>query len=102
MRSPFNNTLAGLAVAEKALDDDEFIEQCRNLNREQRNGLHSMLLKTNFIYLILKRILFLIEVPGNADDASEKLLQQGFIVRSGDALGTPGYIRVTIGYGRTE
>ena len=30
-------------------------------------------------------------------EATEKLLEQGFIVRSGDALGTPGYIRVTIG-----
>ena len=27
----------------------------------------------------------------------KNLLQQGFIVRSGNALGTPGYIRVTIG-----
>jgi histidinol-phosphate aminotransferase len=36
-------------------------------------------------------------VPNDSDDASEKLLQQGFIVRSGNALGTPGYIRVTIG-----
>ena len=39
----------------------------------------------------------LIEVPSDADEAAEQLLQQGFIVRSGNALGTPGYIRVTIG-----
>lgn len=97
VRSPFNNNSLGLAVAEKALEDEAFIEQCRNQNQEQRqrfiqyasdNKLHVFDSETNFV---------LIAVPGDADDASEKLLQQGFIVRSGNALGTPGYIRVTIG-----
>jgi histidinol-phosphate aminotransferase len=97
VRSPFNNNSLGLAVAEKALENEEFIEQCRNLNSEQRqrfiqyaldNKLHLFDSETNFV---------LIAVPGDADDASEKLLQQGFIIRSGNALGTPGYIRVTIG-----
>ncbi|QNK86560.1 histidinol-phosphate transaminase [Sporosarcina sp. resist] len=97
VRSPFNNNSLGLAVAEKALEDEAFIEHCRNLNHEQRlrftqyasdNKLHLFDSETNFV---------LIAVPGDADDASEKLLQQGFIIRSGNALGTPGYIRVTIG-----
>ena len=57
-------------------------------NMLQTNNLHIFDSETNFV---------LIEVPGDADEAAEKLLQQGFIVRSGDALGTPGYIRVTIG-----
>ena len=52
------------------------------------NKLHLFDSEANFV---------LIEVPGNADEASEKLLQHGFIVRSGEALGTPGYVRVTIG-----
>ena len=67
------------------------------MNREQRerfkqyaadSKVHLFDSETNFV---------LIEVPGDADEAAEKLLQQGFIVRSGDALGTPGYVRVTIG-----
>ena len=79
------------------MEDEAFIEQCRKLNHEQRqrftqyasdNKLHIFDSEANFV---------LIEVPGDADEASEKLLQQGFIVRSGNALGTPGYIRVTIG-----
>ena len=36
VRSPFNNNSLGLAVAEKALNDEAFIEQCRKLNQEQR------------------------------------------------------------------
>ncbi len=97
VRGPFNNNSLGLAVAEKALEDEAFIEQCRKLNHEQRErfiryadekNLHIFDSETNFV---------LIEVPLDADDAAEKLLQQGFIIRSGNALGTPGYIRVTIG-----
>ena len=58
VRSPFNNTTAGLALAEKALDDDEFIRQCRKLNREQMERFNRYATKTNFIYLIRKRILY--------------------------------------------
>ncbi|WP_438318452.1 histidinol-phosphate transaminase [Sporosarcina sp. FA9] len=97
VRSPFNVTSAGQVLAEAALDDDEFIKECSLLNHEEMqrfiqyanaNKLHIYDSEANFV---------LIEVPGNGDLASEKLLQQGFIVRSGEALGTPGYIRVTIG-----
>lgn len=97
VRSPFNVTSAGQALAEAAMDDDDFIEKCSLLNREQMqrfkkyanvNKLHIYDSEANFV---------LIEVPGNGDIASEKLLKQGIIVRSGEALGTPGYIRVTVG-----
>ena len=97
VRSPFNNNSTGLAVAEQALADQAFINQCRQVNHEQRerftqyavaNNLHIFDSETNFV---------LIEVPEDADQAAEQLLQQGFIIRSGNALGTPGYVRVTIG-----
>ena len=53
-----------------------------------QNNLHLFDSQANFV---------LIEVPGSAEEATEKLLEQGYIVRSGDALGSPGYIRVTVG-----
>lgn len=96
-RSPFNVTSAGLILAEKALEDDRFIEECKVVNRQQmerfeqyaaQHGLDIFDSQANFV---------LIEVPGSATEATEKLLQQGYIVRSGDALGVPGYIRVTVG-----
>lgn len=97
VRNPFNNNTLAVAVASKALEDDAFIEMCRELNAEQRErykkfafekSLHMFDSETNFV---------LIEVPGDADDASEFLLQHGYIIRSGNALGTPGYVRITIG-----
>ncbi|QTD42176.1 histidinol-phosphate transaminase [Sporosarcina sp. Te-1] len=97
VRNPFNNNSLAVAVAEVAVQDKEFIEKCRSLNDQQRmrfkqfaahHGLHMFDSQTNFV---------LIQVPSDADEASEFLLQQGYIVRSGNALGTPGYIRVTVG-----
>lgn len=97
VRSPFNITSTSLRLAEVALEGDSFIAMCRKSNREQMdrfkefaevNSLHVFDSEANFM---------LIEVPMSATEATEKLLKQGFIVRSGDALGVPGYIRVTIG-----
>lgn len=97
VRNPFNNNSLGQLAALTALEDEAFIESCRQKNKQQRqrfveyaqkHHLHIYPSETNFV---------LIEVPIDADVASEKLLQQGYIVRSGNLLGTPGYVRVTIG-----
>lgn len=97
VRNPFNNNSLALAVANVALEDDGFIEECRRKNEVQRerfmsyaslNGLHVYDTQTNFV---------LMEVPCDADEASEFLLKEGFIVRSGNALGTPMHVRITIG-----
>ncbi len=97
VRNPFNNNTLAVAVASKALEDDAFIDKCRKLNEVQRDrfkefafekGIHMFDSETNFV---------LVEVPVDADEASEFLLQHGYIVRSGNALGTPGYVRITLG-----
>ena len=97
VRNPFNNSTLSVAVASKALEDDAFIEKCRKLNEIERarykkfafeKEIHMYESETNFV---------LMEVPIDADEASEFLLKHGFIVRSGNALGTPGYVRITIG-----
>lgn len=97
VRNPFNNNTLAVAVANKALDDEAFIDMCRRLNARERErykafasekGMHMFDSEANFV---------LIEVPTDADEATEFLLQQGYIVRSGNALGTPGYVRITVG-----
>lgn len=97
VRNPFNNNTLAVAVASKALEDDAFIEMCRKMNEIEREryksfafekGIHMFDSETNFV---------LMEVPVDSDEASEFLLQHGYIVRSGNALGTPGYVRITIG-----
>lgn len=97
VRNPFNNNSLALAVAENALDDEAFIEQCRQLNSEQRARFKQYAADRKVKILESETNFVLIEVPNDADLAAETLLQHGYIVRSGNALGTPGYVRVTIG-----
>lgn len=87
----------GLAVAEQALADQAFIDHCRQVNHEQRQRFTQYAADKNLHIFDSETNFMLIEVPGDADQAAEQLLQQGFIIRSGNALGTPGYVRVTIG-----
>lgn len=97
VRNPFNNNSLALAVAEKALDDEAFVEHCRTLNGEQRLRFEQYAADRKLDIFDSETNFILIEVPIDADEASEALLQRGYIVRSGNALGTPGYVRVTIG-----
>ena len=96
-RSPFNVTTAGLILAEKALEDDTFIEECKVVNRQQMERFIQYAAQQNLHIFDSQANFVLIEVPGGAAEATEKFLEQGYIVRSGDALGIPGYIRVTVG-----
>lgn len=96
-RSPFNVTSLSLAIAETALDEQDFIEKCRMLNREQKERFKTFAKKHDLHIYPSEANFVLLQVPGSATEATEALLKKGYIVRSGDALGTPGYVRVTVG-----
>lgn len=96
-RSPFNVTSLSLAVAEEALADDAFIDNCRTLNHAQMERFYAYAKERDLHIYPSEANFVLLQVPGSATEATETLLSQGYIVRSGDALGTPGYIRVTVG-----
>lgn len=98
-RSPFNNTSISLAVAEKAFNDKAFIERCRELNAEQKKRFEAFAKEHSLAIYPTEANFVLLQVPAQytANEASDLLMQKGYIVRSGDLLGTPGYIRVTIG-----
>ncbi|HJH11839.1 MAG TPA: histidinol-phosphate transaminase [Metalysinibacillus jejuensis] len=97
VRAPFNNTVLSHEIAKIAIKDQAFIEACIEANESgkrqfeafcNKHGLHYYPSATNFV---------LFEVKADSDVVFEKLMQRGFIVRSGNALGVPGYLRVTIG-----
>lgn len=96
-REPFNtNTFAQIAAI-AALEDQEFVESTRQKNREgliqfyqfcDENGLDYTPSQGNFILIDFK-------VDGNK--VFQFLLERGYIVRSGTALGFPTSVRVTVG-----
>jgi len=97
VRLPFNVGRPAAVAVLAALDDDAFIAASLENNVRglaqlssafARLGLHAYPSAANFIA---------VEVPIEAEDAYLALLERGVIVRSGDGLGMPRRLRVTIG-----
>jgi histidinol-phosphate aminotransferase len=96
-REPFNvNSLAQIAAI-TALEDQDFIKDTVSKCKEglaqyerfcKENGLGYYPSQTNFILIDFKR---------DADELFQALLEKGYIVRSGSALGFPTSLRITIG-----
>jgi histidinol-phosphate aminotransferase len=96
IRLPFNVSRPAAVAALAALDDVAFVRRSLEMNvagkayydRElARLGLPVYPTAANFIA---------VAVPGSANEAYEALLRQGIVTRSGDALGMPGRLRITI------
>jgi len=97
VRLPFNVARPAAVAVTAALDDVEFFARSVDNNvrgKAQlvagilRLGLHAYPSAANFIA---------VEVPVSANVAYRALLERGVIVRSGDGLGMPHRLRVTIG-----
>ncbi len=97
VRLPFNVARPAAVAVLAALDDDDFIAaSVANNERGMRQlgdafarlGVHAYPSAANFVA---------VEVPVAAEDAYAALLERGVITRSGDGLGMPGRLRVTVG-----
>lgn len=97
IRQPFNTSLLAQVAALAALEDIEFLETTRKLNRagmvQLLNGLEDLGLaclpsRANFLCIELGE-------PGKV--VFEALLREGVIVRALDCYDLPNCIRVTIG-----
>ncbi|MGM0854447.1 MAG: histidinol-phosphate transaminase [Bacillota bacterium] len=97
IREPFNNNAIGQGAASAAVEDQTFIRECREHNRKgleqyyqfcEEHGLHYIPSQANFV---------LIDFGVSGDDVFQYLMSKGFIVRSGEALGYPHSVRVTVG-----
>jgi histidinol-phosphate aminotransferase len=96
-REPFNvNRLAQLA-ATVALEDKAFIKKCRDRNREGVKQYEQFCKAYNLDYYPTQANFVLIDFNRDSDEVFHYLLSKGFIVRSGNALGSPGYVRITVG-----
>ncbi|WP_066312880.1 histidinol-phosphate transaminase [Bacillus sp. FJAT-29814] len=96
-REPFNvNALAQIA-ASAAIDDQEFVEQCRNRNRQGLAQFYDFCAAHNLNYFPTQTNFILIDFKVDADRVFQFLLERGFIVRSGKALGFPTAVRITVG-----
>lgn len=97
VRGPFNTTSIGQRVATVALDDDEFLRNTKRANKQVRSAFEQFLKSIGWGYYESHTNFLLVKTPIDADEVALYLLKNGFIVRSGNLLGYPNTVRITIG-----
>ncbi|HYW55280.1 MAG TPA: histidinol-phosphate transaminase [Dongiaceae bacterium] len=97
VRLPFSVSRPAAVAALAALDDDEFVRRSLETNEAGKAVLYPALAKLGLHAYPTAANFVAVAVPGTATEAYEALLQRGIVTRSGDALGMPGRLRITIG-----
>ena len=97
VRQPFNANSLALYAAEIALDDDQFIKKCLELNFEQKQILFNGLQASGFECLPSKANFISFDCREDSNDAFNKLLLEGVIVRSLRVYKMPNFLRVSVG-----
>lgn len=97
IREPFNtNRFAHLAAA-AAIEDDQFVAQCNQANREGLTQFYQFCDEHELSYYRSQGNFILIDFQENGNEVFQSLLEKGYIVRSGVPLGFPTAVRVTVG-----
>ncbi|RDI42996.1 histidinol-phosphate transaminase [Falsibacillus pallidus] len=97
LREPFNTNVLGQAAAAAALQDQEFVENCKRHNRKGLEQFYSFCDEAGLNYFPSQGNFVLIDFNRDGDEVFHGLLAEGYIVRSGKALGFPTSVRVTVG-----
>ena len=97
VRQPFNANSLALYAAEIALDDDQFIKKCLELNFEQKQILFNSLQASGFECLPSRANFISFDCGEDSNDAFNKLLLEGVIVRSLRVYKMPNFLRVSVG-----
>ncbi|MRG86399.1 histidinol-phosphate transaminase [Salinibacillus xinjiangensis] len=97
IRGPFNVSSIGQYAALVALEDQDYIEQIRQLNAKTRKQVERFCKENDLAYDQSETNFLLIHLPKSGLEVSEQLLSNGFIVRPGELLGVEQSMRVTIG-----
>ncbi|HRP64916.1 MAG TPA: histidinol-phosphate transaminase [Thauera sp.] len=96
VRQPFNVSSVGLAAAEAALGDDEFIARSAEVNRRGMAQLTRAFAELGLEWIPSAGNFVTFKV-GDAVGVNQALLRQGVIVRPIAAYGMPHWLRVSIG-----
>lgn len=97
VREPFNVNALAQVTAATALEDQQFIEECKLKNRLGLQQFYDFCEEQQLFYFPSQANFILIDVKVDSDEVFQYLMSKGYIIRSGKALGFPTFIRVTIG-----
>ena len=96
VRQPFNVSSVGLAAAEAALGDEEFIARTAEVNRRGMTQLTAAFGELGLEWIPSAGNFVTFKV-GDAVGVNQALLRQGVIVRPIAAYGMPQWLRVSVG-----
>lgn len=96
-REPFNVNSLGQLAATAAIKDQEFINFCKEKNRQGLEQFYEFCGKYQLEYYPSQTNFILIDCKIDGDQVFQNLLERGYIVRSGKALGFPTAVRITVG-----
>lgn len=96
LAQPFVVNLLAQKAALVALDDDDYINEKKMLIIAERKKLEKMLKGASIKYIKSYANFILIKTGPKTPCIVEDFLKEGFIVRDGEFLGFPDYIRVSI------
>ncbi|MFS0863566.1 histidinol-phosphate transaminase [Fredinandcohnia sp. 179-A 10B2 NHS] len=96
-REPFNTNRVAQAAAVAALEDQAFIQECVEKNRNGLQQFYRFCEANELDYYPSVGNFILIDFKQSGNDVFQYLLERGYIVRSGNALGFPTCVRITIG-----
>lgn len=97
IREPFNVNTLGQIATQVALQDQEFVEFCKDKNREGLGQLYAFCEENQLSFYPSQTNFVLIDFKVDGNEVFQYLMQNGFIVRSGVPLGFPTSVRITIG-----
>jgi len=97
VREPFNANRVAQAAARAALQDQSYVQNCKDKNTQGLEQFYRAFDEMGLFYYPSQGNFILVDtgLPGN--DVFQTLLKQGLIVRSGQALGFPTFVRITVG-----
>jgi len=96
VRLPFNVNSIAQKAAVAALENEFLVNEIKAKIEEEKKYFYDVLVKNGIGFIRSYANFILINSGENSDTVVEELLKNGFIVRPGENLGVPGYIRVTI------
>jgi histidinol-phosphate aminotransferase len=96
-REPFNVNSFGQVAAQAALEDQEFVQDCKEKNRQGLTQFYEFCEKHGLSYYPSQTNFVLIDIKVDSNQGFQYLLEKGYIVRSGKALGFPTALRITVG-----
>ena len=97
VRQPFNANSLALFAAEQAIEDEEFMKKCLQLNLEQKKVLYKGLESLGFHCLPSKGNFISFDCKEDSTGLFNRLLSQGVIVRTLGVYKMPNFLRVSVG-----